>query len=77
MTEYSPEQMIFDCIVKYIKEHGYSPSVRDLCEMSGYKSTSSVHKLVRGLIEKGKIETDHEFGTPRALRVVGYEFRKL
>lgn len=77
MEEYSPEQMIFEHIVEYIKDHGYPPSVRDLCEMSGYKSTSSVHKLVRNLIKDGKIETDHEFGTPRALRVVGYEFRKL
>lgn len=77
MAESVMEQKVFDCIVEYIKEHGYSPSTRDLCEMTHSASTSSVHRYVHNLMDKGKIETDHEFGTPRALRVVGYEFRKL
>lgn len=77
MTESVIEQKVFDCIVEYMKEHDYSPSTRDLCEMTHLASTSSVHRYIHNLIDKGKIETDHEFGTPRALRVVGYEFRKL
>ncbi len=77
MAESVMEQKVFDCILEYMKEHGYSPSTRDLCEMSGLKSTSGVHRYIHSLMDKGKIETDHEFGTPRALRVVGYEFRKL
>ena len=76
MAESVMEQKVFECIVEYIKEHKYPPSMRDLCEMTHLASTSSVHRYVHNLIDKGKIETDHEFGTPRALRVVGYDFVK-
>lgn len=77
MRESIMEQKVFDCIVEYIKEHNYPPSMRDLCELTGIKSTSSAHKYVCNLIQKGKIETDGKIGASRALRVVGYEFRKL
>lgn len=70
------EEKVFNAIVDYIKEHGYSPSFRDLCDLTGLKSTSNIHYYVHKLMDKGKIESDHEFGTPRALRVVGYKFIK-
>lgn len=77
MKENVMEQKVFDCIVEYIKQHNYSPSMKDICELTGLKSTSNAHRYVHILMDKGKLETDHEFGVPRALRVVGYEFRKL
>lgn len=77
MKESVMEQKVFNCIAEYIKEHNYPPSIRELCELTGIKSTSSVHRYVCDLIQKGKIETDSKIGTSRALRVVGYEFRKL
>lgn len=70
------EEKVFNAIVEYIKEHGYAPSFSDLCNLTGLKSKSSVHKYVHNLIKKGKIESDHDFSTPRAIRVVGYEFVK-
>lgn len=71
------KEKVFDAIVDYIKEHQYPPSMRDLCELTCLKSTSSVYRYVQILMDEGKIESDHEFGTPRAIRVVGYEYRKL
>ena len=71
------EQKVFDCIVEYIKEYNYPPSIRDLCKLTGLKSTSSVHRYVHNLMNKGKIETNGKFGISRALGVVGYKFRKL
>ena len=70
------EEKVFNAIVEYIKEHKYAPSVRELCDLTGLKSTSSVHRYIHNLIKKGKIESDHDFSTPRALRVAGYEFVK-
>ena len=37
------QKNLLRCIVKYQKAHGFSPSVRDLCEMTGVRSTSTVH----------------------------------
>ena len=62
------ESKLFDAIVKYIDENGYSPSVRELSEIVGFKSTSTVHRYLSKLEEKGYIERREN--SPRALRVV-------
>lgn len=58
------------CYVKmYIMQHGYAPSIREICAGVGVKSTSSVQMHIRKLIELGKLETDAPIGTSRALRI--------
>ena len=68
--------VILDCIVQYIKVHGYPPTVREICDMCGLKSTNTVHNHIQRLITDGKLETDAEYGSSRALRVPGYAFVK-
>lgn len=34
---------ILDIIKTFINENGYSPTVREICGLSGLRSTSSVH----------------------------------
>lgn len=67
---------ILDAIIGYVKEHGYSPSVREIGEMVGLKSTSSVQTHLKKMMDSGVLETDAEFSTPRAIRIPGYEFVK-
>ena len=70
-------QKILQAIIQYFEEHGYAPSIRELCEMTGLKSTSSVHAHVIKMIECGMLETDCEVGASRALRVPNYKFMKI
>lgn len=63
-------------IVDYIQEHGYSPSVREIADMVGLKSTSSVKVHLDTMLHLGMIETDASWGSPRAIRVPGYKFVK-
>lgn len=67
-------EKIYDFIVKFIAENGYTPSVREICEAVGMKSTSTVHHHLSVLEDMGKIEM--KLKQPRAIKVVGYEFRK-
>lgn len=67
---------IIDFITGYIIQHGYSPTVKEIGDGVGLKSTSSVHSHVKQLIEEGKLETDDP-GFPRALRVPGYKFVRV
>lgn len=62
---------VFEVIKEYINEHGYAPSYREIGDMAGLKSTSSVFTHVDKLICEGKLETDIEGGTvsPRAFRI--------
>ena len=61
-------------IIEYIEEHGYSPSVREIGDMVGLKSSSSIHSHLKIMLIQGAIETDADIGTPRAIRVPGYKF---
>ena len=65
---------MLDCIISYIEEKGYAPSVRELGEMVGLKSTSSIHAHLLKMNEEGVIVS--EIDKPRAIKVVGYKFVK-
>ena len=67
-------QKMLDCIIKHIEEKGYAPSVRELREMVGLKSTSSVHAHLLRMNDDGLIVS--EMDKPRAIKVVGYKFVK-
>lgn len=65
---------ILTYITEYIRLHGYSPSVREIGEGVGLKSSSSVQRHLQRMLESGELETDARFGTPRAIRVPGWKF---
>lgn len=49
-------EIIYSFIVSYVKKEGYPPSVREICQGVGIRSTSTVHARLRRLMEQGKIE---------------------
>ncbi len=63
-------------ILNYIKEEilskGYPPTVREICEKVGLKSTSSVHAHLSTLENNGYIRRDPT--KPRAIEIVDDEF---
>lgn len=64
------ESEVLNAIIEYIKQNGYGPSVREIGEVVGLKSTSTVHVHLKHLQEKGFIERKENF--PRALRVIKF-----
>ena len=52
------QQRIYDYIAACIQERGYPPSVREIGEAVGLKSSSSVHFHLKHLEEAGYIEKD-------------------
>ena len=73
MTE--KQQEIFDFIVRYIRENLYPPTVREIGDGVGLKSTSSVFAHLRTMAKKGHIEMSAG-SSPRAIRIPGYRFVK-
>jgi len=61
------EQKILEHIKKEIKRKGYPPTVREICAALNIKSTSTTHKDIENLVEKGYIVKDPS--KPRALMV--------
>lgn len=62
------EYQILDAIEDYFEENGFSPSIRELCDLVGLKSTSTVHGYLKILEDGGYIKRLEK--SPRALRVV-------
>lgn len=60
--------LIYDFIVSYIDENGYAPSVRDICDGVGVKSTSTVHAHLKRLETQGRLT--YEGGKRRAIKLV-------
>lgn len=59
---------IYNCIGLYIAQKGYAPTVREICGMTGLKSTSSVHGRLKKLEGMGKIKRLAE--SPRTIVIV-------
>lgn len=67
---------IMTYMTNYMQIHGYSPSIREIGDGIGLKSTSTVNNHLNKMIELGQLETDAPPGASRAIRVPGYRFRK-
>lgn len=65
------QDMVYSYIVDYIIENAYSPSIRDICEGVGLKSTSTVHSHLKRLSDEGLIELQE--GKRRTIRVPALE----
>ena len=70
-------ERILESIISYIEEHGYPPTVREISDMVGLKSTSSTQSHLKRMAIEGMIETDAPDSSPRAIRVPGYKFVKV
>ena len=62
------EQKVYNYIVNSVKNNGFAPSVRDIMNDLGYKSTSTVHMYLNRLDTLGYIRK--EDGKSRAISVV-------
>lgn len=61
------QRAILDHIVATVKQRGYPPSVREICEAVGLNSPSTVHAHLGTLEEKGYLRRDAT--KPRAINV--------
>ncbi|MCI5698160.1 MAG: transcriptional repressor LexA [Clostridiales bacterium] len=65
------EKRVLDFIKDEIRAKGYPPTVREICDALNVKSTSTIHKDISNLIDKGALRKDPS--KPRALAVVNHE----
>ena len=62
------QQEIFDFVKKYVGEHGYPPTVRDIGKAIGLTSSSTVHAHLANLEKLGLLRRDPT--KPRALELL-------
>ena len=52
------QKAVLDCIEECIREKGYGPTVREVCQSLGLSSPSTVHVHLKALEDKGLIKRD-------------------
>lgn len=62
---------VFNYIKTCVNDQGYPPSVRDICQAVGLKSTSSVFSYINDLEQMGLIRKDPAH--PRAIQILARE----
>lgn len=73
--EVTSREKIYDFLVNFIMENTYAPSVREICEGTGLKSTSTVYQQLLSLEMLGRIRM--EKGKTRAIKLIGYKCVKI
>ena len=67
------QQEILDYLKQEIIDKGFPPSVREICEAVGLRSTSSVHAHLEALEKNGYIKKDATH--PRAIEIIDGSYR--
>ncbi|MDP3987726.1 MAG: transcriptional repressor LexA [Candidatus Levybacteria bacterium] len=65
---YRKEREVLEFIAQFQKHHGYSPKLSEIALATGHKSNSTVHALIRSLVEKGYIQKVD--GNTRVLKIL-------
>jgi repressor LexA len=65
------QREIYDYLARYVDDHGYPPTVREIGEAVGLASPSTVHAHLANLERAGLIKRDPT--KPRAVELVGRE----
>lgn len=66
------QEQVLDFIKQHLLAKSYPPTVREICEAVGLKSTSSVHAHLETLEKKGYIRRDQE--KTRAIEIIDDDF---
>ena len=65
------QKEILEIIKTFIKENGYSPTIREICRIANIKSTASVHGHIKKLKDEGHITTGIDM--PRSIALTKRE----
>lgn len=65
------QKEILEIIKIFIKENGYSPTIREICRIANIKSTASVHAHIKKLKAEGHITSGVDM--PRSIALTKRE----
>ena len=65
------QKEILEIIKTFIKENGYSPTIREICKLANIKSTAAVHAHIKKLKAEGHITTGVDM--PRSIALTKRE----
>jgi repressor LexA len=68
---YRKERELLNYLIQYQEQHGYSPTLREMADALNRKSVSTIHALIRSMVDKGYIQKVE--GNNRTLKILQKE----
>jgi len=65
---YKKEREVLEYIAQFQRQYGYSPILSEIAKATGHRSNSTVHTLIKSLVEKGYVQKID--GNTRTLKIV-------
>jgi len=65
---YKKEREVLEYLAQFQRQYGYSPTLAEIAKATGHKSNSTVHTLIRSLVDKGYVQKVD--GNTRVLKIV-------
>lgn len=65
---YRREREVLEFLAQFQRQYGYSPTLAEIATATGHKSNSTVHALIKSLVDKGYIQKVD--GNNRVLKIV-------
>lgn len=65
---YRKERELLEFLAQHQKQYGYSPTLREMAAATGHRSVSTIHTIIRNLVDKGYVRKGD--GNARILEIV-------
>lgn len=65
---YRKEREVLEFLAQFQRQYGYSPTLSEIAQGTGHRSNSTVHTLIKSLVEKGYVQKVD--GNTRVLKIV-------
>jgi repressor LexA len=64
---YRKERQVLEFLVQFQNKHTYAPTLREIADATGHKSVSTIHVILRNLVDKGYVQKVD--GNARVLKI--------
>lgn len=65
---YKKEREVLEFLSQFQRHYGYSPTLGEIAKATGHRSNSTVHAIIRSLVEKGYVQKVE--GNSRVLKII-------
>lgn len=65
---YRKEREVLEYLAQFQRQYGYSPTLGEIAKATGHRSLSTVHTLIKSLVEKGYVQKVE--GNTRVLKII-------
>ena len=65
---YRKEREVLEFLAQFQRQYGYSPTLVEIAKATGHRSNSTVHTLIKSLVEKGYVQKVD--GNTRVLKII-------